>query len=640
MGLTVVLLAILYRKGRELALETARSAARMHAMVSSSLDAILVIDHAGFIRDFNGAAETVFGYNKDAAVGMPVDRLLLDRQSRGVFAQLSKQASEGGLLNATAEGRVELEGIRQSGAIFPIELSLTATSSGEDVVFVSFLRDISDRYAVEEELRRARDDALAGERAKADLLTVMSHEMRTPLTGVLGAIDIMESEDPTDVQQKYLQAMRTSGELLLQHVNDVLELSRLEAGANQEEEKVFDLKELVENLVESQQATAKRTGNDLSVHCNLGKTTTVLGRGRATQQILLNLVGNALKFTDQGAVMVDATRDGDWVEFQVADTGKGIAPEHLEKIFDDFVTLDSSYGRMSDGTGLGLAITQRMVTSMDGEIACESEIGEGSTFVVRVPLPSVAQELGDEGAGTQAAKGPARLLIVEDNDINRELLQKMLELMGHDVQSAAGGAQAVSLAADHEFDLILMDISMPDVDGIEATRRIRARNLAPGTDIVALTAHAAADDHRRILNSGFAEILTKPVDKPQLMHVIEQRAGRTSAESDTAVESDIEQFLSALGPEKALTFLNGFQEEFATFLSDLQSTEHIPQTLRAEAHRLAGSASVLGLPKLRLCLLEIEHDSSVRPLACDHVERVWEQALEDLASSLEQTAAE
>ncbi|WP_282093243.1 hybrid sensor histidine kinase/response regulator [Epibacterium ulvae] len=631
---TVCLLAGLYRRGQAMAIEKIEVASKLQAMVSSSLDAVLVVGHDGRIQDYNGAAETVFGYSREEAINAEFLQLMVPKHLQRVYAAGFDHCVKHGTSSLTDRGRIELEACRKNGEMFPVELSISAAKSGVDAVFVSYLRDISDRYAVEEELRRARDNALAGERAKAALLTVMSHEMRTPLTGILGAVDVLEDTPLTDGQKRYIDAMRISGELLLHHVNDILELSRLEAGASVESVSAFDMEGLVTALVGSQQASAQRAGLDLSVHCYLGETSHVLGQSRALQQILLNLVGNAIKFTEEGAVMVDVCRidDTDQVEIQVADTGKGIPADHLEQIFDDFVRVDASYGRVSEGTGLGLAITKRLVQGMGGYVSCESELGEGSTFVVSVNLPP-AEATNETNARSAAIPTQhARLLIVEDNDINRELLLERLQKMGHNVTAASGGAEAVEAVRQSTFDLVLMDISMPEVDGIEAITRIRDQNLAPDTDIVALTAYVGADDHEHILEAGFVEVLTKPIDKPALEDVIFRRAGGLSQESEGTAGSDIAQYFTALGPERARVFLVEFQEDVVRFSRTLQSA--LSNEVRAEAHRLAGSAAVLGLGELREVLLSIEMaDAGVDP-GYAHFASIWEQANEHLQEYL------
>lgn len=280
-------------------------------------------------------------------------------------------------------------------------------------------------------------------------------------------------------------------------------------------------------LMVSQQATARAHGNSLDLRWRLSGPPIVQGRPLQVQQVILNLIGNALKFTNNGTVNVEVKRqaDNELVEFLISDTGVGIAAADLDRIFEKFITLDTSYGRTSEGTGLGLAITRRIVGTLGGTIAAESDIGKGSVFQVTLPLP-----VAMEGPKTTVSKltetqSPKHLLVVEDNDINRVLMAKTLQHLGHQVTTAAGGAEAVEAAAKGQFDLILMDISMPGVDGTEACSRIRAQNLAEGVDIVALTAHAAADDHARILESGFAEVATKPISRNELAQLITRRSG-------------------------------------------------------------------------------------------------------------------
>ena len=626
---TALLLGWMYKRGRRLAKERSEAASRMEAMIAASLDAILVVGLDGRIQSYNGAAEAVFGYAREEAIGARMEELIVPPHLREAHWLGMQRFLEKGETRVAGMGRVTLEAMRKSGEVFPVEMALSISQSNSDTVFVSYIRDISDRIAAEAELKKARDDALAGERAKADLLTVMSHEMRTPLTGILGAIDLFEGTGPTSEQYRYLNAMRVSGELLLHHVNDVLQLSSLEAGVAPQERSDFDLKGLVQGLVESQRANAASHGNELILQYSLGDTTHVSGAPRALQQVLLNLIGNAIKFTRDGAICLDVmSGEGqDMVEFHVSDTGQGIAKEDLDRIFEDFITLDASYGRGSEGTGLGLAITRRILHSLGGTITCESELGEGSLFIISLPLPPAAS--GDVAAqgGNIASNVAARIMVVEDNDINRELLKQMLQQQGHEVTAASGGEEAVEFCAQKQFDLIFMDISMPGVDGIEAISRIRNRELAEGTDIVALTAHTAAEDHARILRAGFAEVETKPISRADLANAIARRiggAGPQKAEEktpdrpmnapvsnsapaqDASAESDIEQFIEALGAERAMGYLQSFETELQTLLSALDEAPKLTQDHRKEAHRLAGSAAVLGLAPLRKSLQALE----------------------------------
>ncbi|MEP4035883.1 PAS domain S-box protein [Pseudophaeobacter sp.] len=636
LAFTAILSGWMYRRGRRLAEERSKAAARMEAMISSSLDAILMINQEGRILAFNGAAEAIFGYRREEVLGRGMDELIIPphlRQAHRLGMERLLKTSE---TRVAGRGRVQLEAQRKSGEIFPVEVSLSISRSQADLVFVGFIRDISDRIAAEEELRGARDDALAGERAKANLLTVMSHEMRTPLTGILGAIELLQQTRPDPEQSRYLDAMSVSGELLLHHVNDVLQLSSLEAGIETESESPFNLRDLMEGLVESQQAHARSNGNVLTLNYSIDDGVGMFsGRPRALQQALLNLIGNAIKFTRDGAVLVDVQLNAleGQIEFHVSDTGEGIAKSDLNRIFEDFITLDSSYGRGSEGTGLGLAITRRIVEAMGGTITCESELGEGSLFSLVLPLP-VAQPLSMPNPAAERAQEPsAKILVVEDNEINRELFQQMLLKQGHQVTVASGGAAAVETCRAQGFDLILMDISMPEVDGIEAIRRIRAENLAENVDVVALTAHTAPEDHARILKAGFAEVVTKPVTQKDLSTLISRRALTDRQAAKPPEQSDIAQFFEALGAERATGFLQAFIAEVEIFLGDLGQASQLIEEHRKEAHRLAGSAAVLGLADLRSALLEIEMQEGDQAPLFAELQDLWMKAKRILVSA-------
>ncbi|MCI5101077.1 PAS domain-containing hybrid sensor histidine kinase/response regulator [Phaeobacter italicus] len=688
--MTTLMMGRLYQRGKRLAERTREAVARMRAMVTSSLDAILVVDSDGKIQEFNGAAEAIFGYSRAEATGANMADLIVPDHLREAHAEGMERFRTSGQETVIGKGRIQLEAKRKSGEVFPVELSITASKPAEDgeegeTVFVSYLRDISDRIAAERELRNARDKALAGERAKAELLTVMSHEMRTPLTGVLGAVDLLSDSGLSAEQSGYVTMIRQSGDRLMGHVNDVLQLSNLESSVDNENRRIFDLAKLVGELVKSQQTAARQAGNELSWSCNLGPTNNVLGRPLAVQRVLQKILQNAVDFTRDGAVAVEVQRLGssDRVEISIADTGKGIAEDDLDRIFEDFIRLDASYSRSSEGTGLGLAITRRTVEAMGGDISCESELGEGSLFTISLPLPASGQSASNTTAPAapaaaadthdavqkepQAAASVAEqqdpqaldILVVEDNEINRILVEKMLRNLGHRVTLAPGGAEGVAAARDKDFNLIFMDISMPGVDGIEATRQIRNGHLADGVDIVALTAHVAPQDHARILAAGMAEVVTKPVHKSTLADVIDRRAtlplvrsrrpvakAKPTAKLTAAAQtpepapaaarelSDIEQFFDALGRDRGVEFLAEYKGDMEQLLADLHSCEDLSDPLRAEAHRLAGSAAVLGFGALRHALLDIENADGNGGTDLMRLQAEWDEAQGEITSHL------
>ncbi len=611
--LAITVLYRMFRRGQRVSSENLQVQSRLEAMVTSALDAILVVDRDGRIVEMNDAATTIFGYERHEAIGKPMAPLIVPPELRDAHHAGMRNYLSSGETRVIGAGRVQLTGMRKSGALFPVEMSLSAAMHENREVFIAYIRDISARLQAEDDLRRARDEAQAGERAKSNLLTVMSHEMRTPLNGILGAIDLFERDNLTKRQIRFLDAIRVSGDLLLHHVNDVLDLSRLDAGADAPVLSTFDLSEQMTALIESQSASARNRGNSLDLVIFDAARGPVLGDARRVQQCLLNLIGNAIKFTRDGDITVEIERlgDSDMVEFRIVDTGIGIAEEDLERIFGEFVTVDSSYARESEGTGLGLAITHRLAQSMGGEIDADSIEGEGSLFRLTIPLPPSEVQPEQEvqplvSPDAAHAKG-CRILVVEDNEINRFLVVEMLQGGGCEVHEAENGLDGVRLAEAQHYDLIVMDISMPEMDGMEATRRIRSGDGASAkVPIIALTAHIAQDDHAKFRRAGFDEILTKPVSRDKLRGVIAHFVLGEEPEAPTeAVDEDtVREFIDMLGEEKYRQTRAKFLRSVADLLERVKAEE---EDFRALAHREAGSASMLGMLRFLNALRELEN---------------------------------
>lgn len=427
---TAFVLLRMYRRGLVNAEENEIIRNRFEAMVSSSLDAILVVDPAGKILEFNGAATEVFGYERDEAVGQNMAQLIVPEHLRAAHLEGMNRYLRTGEKRVIGAGRVRLEALHRNGEIFPVEISISAAEHQNRTVFVSFLRDISQQVADEAELVRARDEARAGEQAKAELLTVMSHEMRTPLNGILGSLDLIDRGNLSLDQTRYLEAIKVSGDLLLGHVNDVLDVSRLDAMDDAPQAAPFTLTEMTQALMDSLLASAKARGNKLSLTLCSDALEHVLGDELRTKQCLLNLLGNANKFTTDGEISVEVERlkhDDTIVELRVSDTGIGIAEADLERIFDDFVKIDPGYARRDAGTGLGLAITKRLVSGMGGTIFADSIEGEGSLFTMQIPMPAVSQPAAaNPSQGTSPQKVEFTCLVVDDNSINRMIAADML----------------------------------------------------------------------------------------------------------------------------------------------------------------------------------------------------------------------
>jgi signal transduction histidine kinase/ActR/RegA family two-component response regulator len=387
---------------------------------------------------------------------------------------------------------------------------------------------------VNEELRRAKEAAEEASRLKSQFLANMSHDLRTPMNGVIGMTALALATDLNEQQRDYLTTVQNAAESLLCLLNDILDFSKIEAGKLTLEALPFDLREVVEQTVKSLRVSADQKGLAVGWRVDPAIPARLAGDPVRFRQILTNLVSNAIKFTEQGRVDVEvdleaALSDEVAIRIAVRDTGIGIPPDKLATIFEPFTQADGSTTRRFGGTGLGLSISSRLAELMGGRIWVESELGKGSTFYVTLRFPAAAPEAPTSPqraeTGRRAAPG-LRILVAEDNPINQKVVARMLEIEGHRVTVAADGQQALEFIEREPFDLILMDVQMPGMSGLEAARRIRERERARGgrIPIIALTASAMKGDRERCLEAGMDDYLSKPVRPAALQEIIARYA--------------------------------------------------------------------------------------------------------------------
>ncbi len=635
----VAILVALYRRSIRSERSEAEARNRLQEVIATSLDGIIATDSEGRVIEYNGAAERVFGYTRDEALGRDMADLVVPDHLRAAHVAGMTRYRTTRERRVVGKGLVRMEAKRKDGVVFPVELSLSSATFGGEEILVSFLRDISDRVASEQELILARDRAVAGERAKAELLAVMSHEMRTPLNGIMGSIELLQSSKMSPKHKTFLAAMKTSAGLLLHHVNGVLSMSRAEAGQLNLVVSEIDPAVLVQELVESQRHAIEANGNQIRSDASAAPAR-MWADALRLRQVILNLVGNANKFTRSGEILVECESipDRGLVEFRVTDSGIGIAEENLERIFEEFRTLDTSYSRQAEGTGLGLAISRRLVQAMGGEIGVNSELGEGSLFWVRLPVGTPVQRdaatrtAAEAGSDHRAAPASAmRLLLVEDNQINRLIAREMLKRSGHHVVEAHDGREGVHLAGQQVFDAILMDISMPEMDGVEATRVIRgADGPNRATPIIALTAHALPEDSQRYLAAGIDAALVKPLNIAALLATLASVRGDAGlAATKTAVP--FAELTESLDRQTAARLLAAFRGEAEDLVRRSVSAKwaELPVDVRADqVHKVAGSAAVLGASELHQVLKGLEtayrqDDAAGVAVGLERLARVW-----------------
>ncbi|HTK35920.1 MAG TPA: MHYT domain-containing protein [Caulobacteraceae bacterium] len=756
------------------------ASARLQAIFDAVVDAIVTVDAEGRIRQWSSGAQRIFGYSAEEVIGKSITMMMPEPHGSGPAASI------GGFIGTGDAGVVgtgrELTAIRKDGTEFPMELAVSEVKSQDEQLFTGIMRDITERKRAQQDLILARIQAEEANVAKSQFLATMSHEIRTPMNGVLGMASLLAAT-PLSVQQSRLVAnLSRSGQALLGIINDVLDFSKIEAGKLELAPVEFDPCELLADVADLFAEGCSAKGLELIYQVSEETPSRLRGDSARLRQVLVNLVGNAIKFTEHGQVVVElAARriDADYatLSFTVEDTGIGIEPDKIDRVFKSFEQADQSMRRARGGTGLGLAISRQLVEMMGGKIEVESEFGRGSRFgftvrcglceagdqagrVMGRPLklllvdtnrasahaltgyltrwgldPTVCRTLAEADAamneggfeavmldvkglgapgvefGRRIASGTgapavifltgmdrlmvdesltqagafallskpvrpselfecltaaankadeggaarffvrraaapalgrfeARLLVAEDNPVNQDVATGILESMGCRVVTAPNGKVAARLFAEERFDLILMDCEMPEMDGLEATRRIRHLETIPGismagrrTPIVALTAHALADVHQACLNVGMDDFLTKPFDERQIndalrrwipeLEVGDRRGPQAEAMSDARVGASVAEAAAVIdrgafenvtafrgdkGAALLKTVVGKLRESGPALTGDVlaAAAQGDVEALWRAAHSLKSSAGALGAVRLSGRCAQIE----------------------------------
>ncbi|HNQ21614.1 MAG TPA: PAS domain S-box protein [Phycisphaerae bacterium] len=666
------------------------SEARLRTVVAASKDAMVAIDREGRITIFNSAAEQMFGRRQDEMLGGPLDPLMPE-SFRGGHREHVRHYFDTGQ-GVRGMGRtVELPALRADRTVFPIELSLSAGTSGDEVIVLAVIRDITRRKEAEQELLQAKEAAEAASRAKTDFLARISHEIRTPIMAMLGAAELARPPDSAPASAAWVDMVLRNGRHLLALLDDLLHAAQREVGQLPIRRTECDVAELLEDVRAVVMPLERRAEVRFEWVQDGELPRAIHTDGTRLKQAIINLITNALKFTEAGYVRVRVravTEGAARLVVAVEDTGPGIAPEHLEHIFEPFAQVHPAPFDPRGGVGLGLAVARSIARQLGGTLEVASVLGKGSTFTLTIPfdlavdqpafLPPDAQAaLAGLPAPPPAEPGPAVpgyaesapasssaaaprlrlcgcILLAEDFADTRELMRQALMAAGAEVIVVADGDEALAAAGSRAFDLILLDIRMPKRDGLETARELRRRGcLAP---LIALTASVAEDQRRTMFDAGFDDLWNKPVSLEFLIESVAQylevseaarpevpagvapgsvapasaaneRDARSSAQGGATLDLRNPRFAAAVAD-----FVRTLPVRLAT-LNESLDAGRIEQ-LRDVLHQLVGAAGVHGFMPLAheaarlLAMLKKQDVGSLEPRLLGELQRLVAEAVE------------
>jgi PAS domain S-box-containing protein len=504
----------------------AQTELRIAAKTFESSAAMFICDESSHIIRINHAFTSITGYEVDDLVGKTPRILSSGRHSKDYYDAMWLTLTETGQWNG------EIYNKRKNGEIYPQYLNISSVCDNKNVVthYIAHFMDITEQKNNEEKLRKARQEAETNNDAKSRFLAAMSHEIRTPMNAILGILGLLKETPLTARQLELVSTGRDSGDLLLTIINDILDFTKMDIDKLKLEKTAFDLPLLFKNCNELLKTLAQKKSISLtlSICPNLPKY--FKGDPDRIRQILINLINNGIKFTHTGSVNVKAQlasqdEQGLMIRCQVQDTGIGIEEKDQSSLFDEFTMVDQTYSRKYEGTGLGLAICKRLVSLMQGEITFSSKPNIGSTFEFTILLqPANENEINKDLSRKEIQQAPlssTRVLLAEDNPANQMVIKSILEFANLQVDLVSNGYEAIEAVKTLPYDIVLMDISMPEMDGMEATKAIRALSgKVANIPIIALTAHSLSGDRANFIAAGMDDYLSKPIDRTATLSCI------------------------------------------------------------------------------------------------------------------------
>jgi len=621
---------------KEVSIISNHNLAKNKAIISASIDALITISAEGNVLDYNDVAVETFGWSREEIEGQALVDFIIPPDMRDAHIRGMERFLETGDSDILGK-RIELVALHKDGHTFPIEITISPIKTDQGTMFTAFIRDITKRLRNEEKLITAQKNAEAANEAKSNFLATMSHEIRTPMNAILGILGLLKDTPLNSEQLKWVQTSRTSGELLLTIINNILDFSKMEANQMDLEQSNFNLKQLLEDTIGILNPKAMHKGLSLELIMPADSPDFVRGDSGRLRQVLINLINNAIKFSDSGIIQIRTTieeKDNNRLAFscEICDQGIGIAKDKQSTLFDEFTMADQSYTRNHEGTGLGLAICKRLVNLMNGDITFYSDLGAGSTFQFSVELTTAVERESNNlelpGKSREVPTANIRILIAEDNPANQMVMKHILERTGLQVDIVANGNEAIEAVSQIPYNVVLMDISMPEMNGMDATRKIRQ---LPGSEseipIVALTAHAQTGDREQFLEAGMNDYLSKPIDSVSVLECVSQWAEthNTSSRQHASVmpqpstsisensneyidEQVLQQLAIDTAPEIVPDLLRFYIDDTQKRVQQIRIAiaDRDFKTLEFECHALNSSAAAHGNGKLHTLAETIE----------------------------------
>ncbi|MCR9257691.1 MAG: PAS domain S-box protein [Alphaproteobacteria bacterium] len=640
---TGVMRDITERKKAEEDLRESERKSRTLSLVADRTDnAVIITDAAGLVEWVNEGFERISGYGFAEVKGLKPGEVL-----QGPDTDLSEIARIRRKIAAGEGFNAELVNYAKNGEAYWVQIDAQPIYGPDGTLehYIAIERDVTETKRRESELDDARQRAEEGSATKSRFLAMMSHEIRTPLNGVLGALGLLEDGKLSREDLNLVRIGKKAGENLMAIINDVLDVSKMDADALALENSVMEPRQLAEDVIDVMRYRANEKGLSLSARFAPDLPECLIADPARLRQILINLVGNAIKFTTDGSVavrvhIVERKEKRAVVRFDVEDTGAGIPADNLAHLFDEFWRAPDTKTKVIEGTGLGLTICRRLAELMDGEIEVSSEVGRGSVFSVTVPmgLPT-PEEVAAYRDGTVEAVEPKedeesfdnRILVAEDSSANQMIIRTMLERLGAHVDLVGDGREALEAVRSRPYDLVLMDINMPTMDGVEATQAIRALPGASSLPIVAMTAYTMKGDKENFLDEGLDDYIAKPIRRTELTAVLRRWLGacppvdpaRESVPEETSVgavaatplidTSVLDELLEGIDREARFAVLDTFTKEFRTRRAALEAAfaQGDLDEVHRQAHALKGACSGLGAVRLSALLDPLQRDTDL-----------------------------